>query len=59
MDVGMSLVWTLWCYLSLGQDIELVSQVLKVEDYNVESAIFAIFQVQEVERISKYVDFVT
>ncbi|XP_031469551.1 OTU domain-containing protein 3 isoform X2 [Phasianus colchicus] len=40
------------CSATGCSDIELVSQVLKVEDYNVESAIFAIFQVQEVERIS-------
>ncbi|KFW78573.1 OTU domain-containing protein 3, partial [Phalacrocorax carbo] len=33
-------------------DIDLVSQILEVEDYNIESAIFAIFQVNEVERIS-------
>ncbi|XP_042739179.1 OTU domain-containing protein 3 [Lagopus leucura] len=40
------------CSATGCSDIELVSQVLKVEDCNVESAIFAIFQVQEVERIS-------
>ncbi|NWX49410.1 OTUD3 protein, partial [Steatornis caripensis] len=33
-------------------DVDLVSQILEVKDYNVESAIFAIFQVNEVERIS-------
>ncbi|KAM6313087.1 OTU domain-containing protein 3 [Podargus strigoides] len=33
-------------------DIELVSQILEVEDYNIESAIFAVFQVNEVERVS-------
>ncbi|XP_064326283.1 OTU domain-containing protein 3 isoform X2 [Phalacrocorax carbo] len=33
-------------------DMDLVSQILEVEDYNIESAIFAIFQVNEVERIS-------
>ncbi|POI27521.1 hypothetical protein CIB84_008730, partial [Bambusicola thoracicus] len=40
------------CNATGCSDTELVSQVLKVEDYNIESAIFAIFQVQEVERIS-------
>ncbi|XP_068271291.1 OTU domain-containing protein 3 [Nyctibius grandis] len=33
-------------------DIDLVSEILQVEDYNIESAIFAIFQMNEVERIS-------
>ncbi|NXP50712.1 OTUD3 protein, partial [Heliornis fulica] len=33
-------------------DTELVSQILEVEGYNIESAIFAIFQVKEVEKIS-------
>ncbi|NXL48831.1 OTUD3 protein, partial [Podilymbus podiceps] len=33
-------------------DIDLVSQILELEDYNIESAIFAVFQVNEVERIS-------
>ncbi|KFV85262.1 OTU domain-containing protein 3, partial [Struthio camelus australis] len=33
-------------------DIDLISQILEAENYNVESAIFAIFQVNEVERIS-------
>ncbi|NXT75820.1 OTUD3 protein, partial [Zapornia atra] len=32
-------------------DIDLVSQILEMEGYNIESAIFAIFQVKEVERI--------
>ncbi|OXB77280.1 UNVERIFIED_CONTAM: hypothetical protein H355_002272 [Colinus virginianus] len=40
------------CSATGCSDIELVSQVLKVEDYNIESAIFAILQVKEVERIS-------
>ncbi|XP_015737790.1 OTU domain-containing protein 3 [Coturnix japonica] len=40
------------CSATGCSDIELVSQVLKTEDYNLESAIFAIFQVQEVKRIS-------
>ncbi|OXB64387.1 hypothetical protein ASZ78_009970 [Callipepla squamata] len=40
------------CSATGCSDIELVSQVLKVEDYNIESAIFAILQVEEVERIS-------
>ncbi|NXI71610.1 OTUD3 protein, partial [Anseranas semipalmata] len=39
------------CSATGCSDIELVSQVLKVEEYNVESAIFAILQVKEVERI--------
>lgn len=30
-----------------------------MEDYNVDSAIFAILQVKEMEGIGKYVDFVT
>lgn len=46
-------------FSSCGQDIDLVRQILEVEDYNIESAIFAIFQVKEVERISKYLEFVT
>lgn len=46
-------------FSSCGQDIDLVSRILEVEDYNVESAIFAIFQMNEVERISKYLEFVT
>ncbi|NXV19319.1 OTUD3 protein, partial [Cepphus grylle] len=33
-------------------DIDLVSRILEVEDYNIESAIFAVFQANEVERIS-------
>ncbi|NXD86670.1 OTUD3 protein, partial [Halcyon senegalensis] len=33
-------------------DIDLISQILEVEDYNIESAIFAVSQVSEVERIS-------
>ncbi|KFZ68488.1 OTU domain-containing protein 3, partial [Podiceps cristatus] len=33
-------------------DIDLVSQILEVEDYNIESAIFAVSQVNEVKRIS-------
>ncbi|NXK44129.1 OTUD3 protein, partial [Chauna torquata] len=40
------------CSATGCSDIELVNHVLKVEDYNVESAIFAILQVKEVERIS-------
>ena len=46
-------------FSSCEQDIDLVSQILEVEDYNIESAIFAVFQVNEVERISKYTEFVT
>lgn len=45
-------------FSSCGQDIDLVSRILEMEDYNIESAIFAVFQVNEVERISKYVEFV-
>ncbi|XP_010226292.1 PREDICTED: OTU domain-containing protein 3, partial [Tinamus guttatus] len=33
-------------------DIDLINQILKAENYNVESAIFAIIQVNEVKRIS-------
>ncbi|NXD15028.1 OTUD3 protein, partial [Nothocercus nigrocapillus] len=33
-------------------DIDLINQILKVENYNVESAIFATIQVNEVKRIS-------
>ncbi|NXX53149.1 OTUD3 protein, partial [Scopus umbretta] len=40
------------CNATGCSDIDLVSQILEVEDYNIESAIFAIFQVNEVERIS-------
>lgn len=46
-------------FSSCGQDIDLVSQILEMKDYNIESAIFAIFQVNEAERISKYTEFVT
>ncbi|NXW03679.1 OTUD3 protein, partial [Fregetta grallaria] len=40
------------CNATGCSDIDLVSQILEVEDCNIESAIFAIFQVNEVERIS-------
>ncbi|KFO13825.1 OTU domain-containing protein 3, partial [Balearica regulorum gibbericeps] len=40
------------CNATGCSDIDLLSQILEVEDYNIESAIFAIFQVKEVERIS-------
>ncbi|NXG60150.1 OTUD3 protein, partial [Hemiprocne comata] len=40
------------CNATGCSDIDLVSRILEVEDYNIESAIFAIFQVKEVERIS-------
>ncbi|XP_074883605.1 OTU domain-containing protein 3 [Buteo buteo] len=40
------------CNATGCSDIDLVSQILEVEDYNIESAIFAIFQMNEVERIS-------
>ncbi|NXE13543.1 OTUD3 protein, partial [Lophotis ruficrista] len=40
------------CNATGCSDIDLVSQILEVEDYNVESAIFAILQVNEVEKIS-------
>ncbi|GAB0198728.1 OTU domain-containing protein 3 [Grus japonensis] len=40
------------CNATGCSDIDLVRQILEVEDYNIESAIFAIFQVKEVERIS-------
>ncbi|KAM6371677.1 OTU domain-containing protein 3 isoform 1-T2 [Pluvialis apricaria] len=40
------------CNATGCSDIDLVSQILEVEDYNVESTIFAIFQMNEVERIS-------
>ncbi|NXE82119.1 OTUD3 protein, partial [Cochlearius cochlearius] len=40
------------CNATGCSDIDLVSQILEVEDYNIESAIFAVFQVNEVERIS-------
>ncbi|XP_025909479.1 OTU domain-containing protein 3, partial [Nothoprocta perdicaria] len=33
-------------------DVDLINQILQVENYNVESAIFAIIQVNEVKRIS-------
>lgn len=48
----------MFSFSSCGQDIDLVSKILEVEDYNIESAIFAIFQMNEVERISKYTEFV-
>ncbi|NWQ97349.1 OTUD3 protein, partial [Burhinus bistriatus] len=40
------------CSATGCSDIDLVSQILEVENYNIESAIFAICQVNEVERIS-------
>ncbi|XP_009888267.1 PREDICTED: OTU domain-containing protein 3 [Charadrius vociferus] len=40
------------CNATGCSDIDLVSRILEVEDYNVESAIFAIFQMNEVQRIS-------
>ncbi|NXI94182.1 OTUD3 protein, partial [Psophia crepitans] len=40
------------CNATGCSDIDLVSHILEVEDYNIESAIFAVFQVKEVERIS-------
>ncbi|NXP07772.1 OTUD3 protein, partial [Thinocorus orbignyianus] len=40
------------CNATGCSDIDLVSRILEVEDYNIESAIFAVFQVNEVERIS-------
>ncbi|XP_074781044.1 OTU domain-containing protein 3 isoform X1 [Athene noctua] len=40
------------CNATGCSDTDLVSHILEVEDYNIESAIFAIFQVNEVERIS-------
>ncbi|NWH66974.1 OTUD3 protein, partial [Geococcyx californianus] len=40
------------CNATGCSDTDLVRRVLEVEDYNVESAIFAIVQVNEVERIS-------
>uniref|UniRef100_A0A663NBS9 OTU domain-containing protein 3 n=2 Tax=Athene cunicularia TaxID=194338 RepID=A0A663NBS9_ATHCN len=40
------------CNATGCSDTDLVSHILEVEDYNIESAIFAIFRVNEVERIS-------
>ncbi|KFP64753.1 OTU domain-containing protein 3, partial [Cariama cristata] len=40
------------CNATGCSDMDLVSQILEVEGYNIESAIFAIFQVNEVERMS-------
>ncbi|KAM4646724.1 OTU domain-containing protein 3-like [Amazona ochrocephala] len=40
------------CNATGCSDIDLVSQVLEVEDYSVESAIFAILQMNELKRIS-------
>ncbi|NWH77130.1 OTUD3 protein, partial [Piaya cayana] len=40
------------CNATGCSDTDLVRRILEVEDYNVESAIFAIIQVNEVERIS-------
>nr|XP_009940061.1 PREDICTED: OTU domain-containing protein 3 [Opisthocomus hoazin] len=39
------------CNATGCSDIDLVSRILEVEDYNIESAIFSVFQVNEVERI--------
>lgn len=46
-------------FSSCGQDTDLVSQILEEEGYNIESAIFAVLQVKELEKISKYTEFVT
>ncbi|XP_008942368.1 PREDICTED: OTU domain-containing protein 3, partial [Merops nubicus] len=40
------------CQATGCSDVDLVSQILEVENYNIDSAIFAIFQMNEVERIS-------
>ncbi|XP_071654449.1 OTU domain-containing protein 3 isoform X3 [Patagioenas fasciata] len=40
------------CKASGCSDADLVSQILEEEDYNIESAIFAVLQVKELERIS-------
>ncbi|NXW29397.1 OTUD3 protein, partial [Phaetusa simplex] len=40
------------CNATGCSDVDLVSRILEVEDYNIESAIFAVFQVNEVGRIS-------
>ncbi|NXS63856.1 OTUD3 protein, partial [Brachypteracias leptosomus] len=40
------------CHVTGCSDVDLVSRILEVEDYNIESAIFAVFQAKEVERIS-------
>ncbi|XP_009323519.1 PREDICTED: OTU domain-containing protein 3 isoform X3 [Pygoscelis adeliae] len=40
------------CNATGCSDVDLVSQILEMKDYNIESAIFAIFQVNEAERIS-------
>ncbi|NXI60449.1 OTUD3 protein, partial [Chloroceryle aenea] len=39
------------CQATGCSDIDLIIQILEVEDYNIESAIFAVSQVSEVERI--------
>lgn len=43
----------MFSFPSCGQDIDLVRHVLEVEDYNVESAIFAILQMKEGEGIGE------
>ncbi|XP_051493495.1 OTU domain-containing protein 3 isoform X4 [Apus apus] len=40
------------CNATGCSDIDLVSRILEVEDYNIESATFAILQVKEVEKIT-------
>ncbi|NXL62407.1 OTUD3 protein, partial [Chordeiles acutipennis] len=40
------------CNATGSSDIDLVSRIREVKDYSIESAIFAIFQVDEMERIS-------
>ncbi|XP_028941193.1 OTU domain-containing protein 3 [Antrostomus carolinensis] len=47
------------CNATGCSDIDLVSRIREVKDYSIESAIFAIFQVDEMERISKYMEIVT
>lgn len=44
---------------SCGQDVDLINQVLEVEGYNVDSAIFAVSQVNEVEGPGKSVEWVS
>ncbi|KAM6108786.1 OTU domain-containing protein 3 isoform 1-T1 [Pterocles gutturalis] len=52
IEVGMEDAIEKVCDATGCSDIELVSRILEMEDYNIESAIFAIFQVNEVERMS-------
>lgn len=53
MNVGQKFELLVFSFPFCGQDMDLVSHILEEEDYNVESAIFAILQMKEVEGIGE------